>query len=438
MPTTDLVAVKHNALVSGKYNLGLVEQRVMLTLISKIDSTGAWDGTDGKYTIDFGEVLDFIDNKNESKRHQMMEATDNLLSKVVHIRLRDMDDDLVEKYKKVKLEEGERPLDFEKDEIQTNWVLPPLRYTFGHDELDIKIDKFLMPFLIEIKKNFTKIPLDQIMKLHRSKYSPRCFEIISRYAHQGKVEIKYQDLREMLGIEEKAYQRFTNFRDRVLRVAVKDILENTNLNFEMKINKRGRKVVSITFDKIKKTKQKTAKEVVVAENQETTPDEFYEMLKPQWEADLNKRGVVLHKNYEKEGLKKEHWEKALLNTELREGQLVVEAKKIRDQVKEQEKEHKKKETQDELIKKNKRFWEDHHHEYKDLSPSEAYIHTPKGVVLFVSPTFEEDLKPHKKTEVELKEDEERRKELEDRRGKKNSLISGTSLGKRTKGRRKND
>jgi plasmid replication initiation protein len=436
MAKTDLIAVKHNALVSGKYNLSLVEQRVMLTLISKIDSTGEWDGTDGKYTIDFVEVLDFIDSKHESKRQQMMEATDNLLSKVVHIRLRDMDDDLVEKYKKVKLEEGERPLDFEKDEIQTNWVLPPLRYTIGHDELDIKIDKFLMPFLIEIKKNFTKISLEEALKL-KSKYSLRCFEIISRYAHQGKVEIKYQDLREMLGIEEKAYQRFTNFRDRVLRVAVGDILENTNLNFEMKINKRGRKVVSITFDKIKKTKKKTAKEVVIEEGL-PTPDEFYEMLKPQWEADLNKRGVVLHSKYKKEGLTQEHWEKAMLNKELREGQLVVEAKKIRDQVKEQEKEHKKKETQDQLIKKNKRFWEDHQHAYQDLSPSEAYIHTPKGVVLFVSPTFEEDLKPHKKTEVELKEDEERRKELEDRRGKKKSLISGTSLGKRTKGRRKND
>ena len=391
----------------------------MLTIISKIDSTSGWDGKDGKYTINFDEVLDFIDSKHESKRQQMMLATDNLLSKVVHIRLKDMDNDLVEKYKKVKLDEGERPLDFDRDEIQTNWVLPPIRYTMGHDDLPIKIDKFLMPFLIEIKKNFTQISLEEAVRL-RSKYGFRLFEIILSYAHRRKAEVLYEDLRNMLGIEDKLYQRFTNFRKRVLDVAVRDIEENTTLRFSVNINKKRGKVHSITFDKIKKVKEKKQYEIPrdifdnmpddqkrsEVKNRLKNKEEYTEPMKD-WERELQRKGVVLHDKLRKE-LDQEHWEEALKIEGLEGNKIVIEARKVRDKKIFEIDEEKRRIEESNQIKKNKKWFEQNRMNYEGLSESDAYLQTAKGkVIRWNSKTIEKDIEKHRKPQDQI--DEERRK-----------------------------
>ena len=41
--------ITHNSLITLKNDLGLIEQRLMLIVISQIDSMDNWDGRDGKY-----------------------------------------------------------------------------------------------------------------------------------------------------------------------------------------------------------------------------------------------------------------------------------------------------------------------------------------------------------------------------------------------------
>jgi plasmid replication initiation protein len=423
MTPTDLTVVKHNALVTGKYSLGIVEQRVMLSIISKINSTEPWDGTDGRYQIDYGEVLDLIDSKHESKRQQMMKATYNLLSRTVKITLSELDDSIFEKFKKIKLDENEAPLDLESDVIQTSWILGPIRYKVGVDVLNIKVDKFLMPFLIEISKNFTGFRLENIMKLP-SKYSIRIYELGRRYLSKGQKsyskEIDYKDFREMIGVDEGSYDRFTDFNKRVLEVSSGEINENTDIKMSFKTIRKRNKVEKIVLK--------------ISENESYKKRQIKSQIKQKQEADpvkleLKKRGVTPHKSYEDEGIKDQHWKEAL-NTDLEGRKLVTEARNVRDKIENDLKKNEMKVSQEELKKNHKCFWNKNYKKYEGLSgyDDSGVIDYKKvdGFIAFMSEDFISKIKPYLKQNV----DECEKRSGQERRAKK-SLMQGSSDRRRT-------
>ncbi len=112
--------------------------------------------------------------------------------------------------------------------------------------LGFYIDKDLIPYIIDLKREFTRYQIENILML-KSSYSVRVYELLKQYQSIGKREFNIDNLRSYLGIEENEYTRFTNFESRVVKIAEREINEYTDLNISYIKNKKGRNIVSITF-----------------------------------------------------------------------------------------------------------------------------------------------------------------------------------------------
>ena len=99
-----------------------------------------------------------------------------------------------------------------------------------------------------VRLGYTKFHLRYIMAM-KSVYSIRLYELLLQYPYkeQGSREILLEDLRFMLGIPKKTLKEYGHFKSRVLLKAQKDLTNFSNISFEFKENKQGKKVHSILF-----------------------------------------------------------------------------------------------------------------------------------------------------------------------------------------------
>jgi len=131
-------------------------------------------------------------------------------------------------------------------------VLDRARYSEG--VLTLKINKNMNDIFLQLRatKNFTHYELAEFVTL-TSTHAQRIYELMKQYQHSKNRErtIELTELREMLGLDEKKYKLFSDFRKKVLDIAKKQIEEHTTLRYEWQgITKRGRKIHSIKFYEI--------------------------------------------------------------------------------------------------------------------------------------------------------------------------------------------
>lgn len=150
-------------------------------------------------------------------------------------------------------------------------VISPLEKTSWNDYEDMVSFKFtesILPYLIELKENFTQYLLSDIAQLN-SKYSIILYKWLSMHYNQydyysakgGRREeqveayrhpsISMQELRAMTNTE-KEYAKFFNFEERILKVAEREINQFTTLTMSYEKIKKGRSIDSIVFHITKK------------------------------------------------------------------------------------------------------------------------------------------------------------------------------------------
>lgn len=104
----------------------------------------------------------------------------------------------------------------------------------------------LKPFFLAVKKNFTRLSLNQYLKLP-SIYSQQLFGFLKSWHDQPEIEVSVQELHEMLSTPNSLKRDFFNFKVRVLEKAHKDITGLTSLQYEWEPIKKGRAVVAVRF-----------------------------------------------------------------------------------------------------------------------------------------------------------------------------------------------
>ena len=117
--------------------------------------------------------------------------------------------------------------------------------------VDLNIHPKLIPFLLELRKDFTQLDLRDYKHLH-SATSIRIYHILKSYMGRGSAspEIDVEKLKGMLGLTNK-YPHYANFKARVLEDARKRLLDGAFLAFtyeEIKDSGRGSgRVVAVRF-----------------------------------------------------------------------------------------------------------------------------------------------------------------------------------------------
>ena len=141
--------------------------------------------------------------------------------------------------------------------------IPYVEWNDYNDEVTIQFSEHIMPYLINLKSEFTQYKISEIQKLN-SKYSIILYRWLSmnynqyeHYSNKGgrreeQVEtyrnptISMRELREMTDTV-KEYQRFTNFSRKILDLPLKEINAHTSFNVSYDKVKKGRSVDSIVF-----------------------------------------------------------------------------------------------------------------------------------------------------------------------------------------------
>ena len=148
--------------------------------------------------------------------------------------------------------------------------IPTVEWTDYDDKVMIRFNQDIMPYLIELKQNFTKYALSEIMELN-SKYSIILYKWLSmnynqyeHYSNKGgrraeQVEnyrnpsISVKELRTITDTVNE-YKEFWNFENRVLKKGIEEINAHTSFNVSYEKIKKGRSIDSIVFHIEKKRK----------------------------------------------------------------------------------------------------------------------------------------------------------------------------------------
>ena len=141
--------------------------------------------------------------------------------------------------------------------------IPYVEWTDYNDEVKIEFHREIMPYLINLKKNFTQHALSDIAELN-SKYSIILYRWLSmnynqyeHYSNKGgrRVEqveayrnpsISMEELRIMTDTVNE-YKDFRNFEKRILKNSIEEITEHTSFNVTYDKIKKGRSIDSIVF-----------------------------------------------------------------------------------------------------------------------------------------------------------------------------------------------
>ena len=146
--------------------------------------------------------------------------------------------------------------------------IPYVEWTDYNDEVKIEFHREIMPYLINLKTNFTQHALSDIAEFN-SKYAIILYRWLSmnynQYDHysvkggrrEKQVEsyrnpiMSMQDLRQITDTVDE-YKRFYNFEKWVLKEPLSEITNHTTLNVTYEKIKKGRSIDSIVFHITKK------------------------------------------------------------------------------------------------------------------------------------------------------------------------------------------
>ncbi|EJN1766776.1 replication initiation protein [Salmonella enterica] len=227
---SDLIAYKSNALIEASYKLTLQEQRFLLVCISRLKSGENAPHPDDQKTmvitaVEFYEA--FPDMGRQNAEAKLREAIDRLWDRSIIIR----DDDKREEFR---------------------WVQNRVQYLKGEGKVQITFSDSVMPYLTQLKGQFTKVIIKNVSSLS-STHSIRIYELLQQFRSTGDRTISIDDFRSMLNLSDK-YKDFKALNRALIKPAIAELNEKSDLAVTVETIKEGRTVVALRF-KFKEDKQ---------------------------------------------------------------------------------------------------------------------------------------------------------------------------------------
>lgn len=211
------IVTKSNNLIEARYKLTLEEQRLILCLVSMIQPM---DEDFKVYAISVKEFLSIVNIKNQNIYPQFKMISEHLLSKPLTIKK-------------------------ENSTLIMNW-LSSAEYYSGQGKIELSFDPKLKPYLLKLKDNFTSYKLKNVITL-KSFYSIRIYELLKQYERLGERTLSLKDLRDYLNVEKDFYPMYSNFKQKVLNAAYRELKAKADIYFEYEELKLNRKVDKLRF-----------------------------------------------------------------------------------------------------------------------------------------------------------------------------------------------
>jgi plasmid replication initiation protein len=227
------MAIKKNYLVEKRNvlneiranNMTLQELRFFSIYLAKINSR---DLKTRQVRFPLSDFIKIMELDKRTNVEYLKRATDSLLCKVVHVPLDNRGSyDAFQLFKRCTV----------KADDTGEWYV----------EIDAHDDA--LPLMFEFKERYFCYELWNALKL-KSSNQLRMYEILKQYERVGERVIEIDELKCLLGIDLKEYERYGNFKYWVLDACQKSLADNTDITFTYEPVKKGRggKVVAIKFE----------------------------------------------------------------------------------------------------------------------------------------------------------------------------------------------
>jgi plasmid replication initiation protein len=228
---SDLV-VKDNALINASYYLSLTEQRLILLAI--IQARAEKKTTGNEFKVSVSSYINAYGVDDSTAYISIQKAMETLRTRYFTF---------------------ERVVDGETERVVSNWV-QSIAYAKSSSYIKIKFTDDVMPLITKLEKHFTSYQLEQVKDL-TSIYAIRLYEMIIQWRATGKTQqILIDELRLKLGVEPDEYKLMSNFKAKVIDVAINQINEHTDIKASYNQHKEGRSITGFTFTFKEKPKPK--------------------------------------------------------------------------------------------------------------------------------------------------------------------------------------
>ena len=232
--------VEHNALIQSVAKMQKTALKMFELAVSCIDTEEP--PKNNTVYLSKSELFKFFEVLSSSKHSQFKEAV-NYMQKQAFFNIK-----------------ADKKLGIEYESIVP---IPYVKWNDYNDEVTIRFDQAIMPYLIDLKAEFTQYKISELQKLN-SKYSIILYRWLSmnynQYEHYSvkggrradQVEayrnpsIKVKELREITDTINE-HQHFPHFETRVLKKAIEEINAHTSFNVTYEKVKKGRSIDSIVF-----------------------------------------------------------------------------------------------------------------------------------------------------------------------------------------------
>ena len=210
------VILQHNAITSGRYDFSSCQLDILFMVLAQLE-VGELE-----YTIHTADIENITGRKWNIA--QLTQSTELMLTKMFEI-------EDAEKYRQFVL-------------------FQYFDYLKGERTIRVKLSEVALPYFFELKNNFTAMQLKSVLNCS-SKYAKRLYGIACQWRSVGSKRFEIEELKKMLGLIDKKgneqYEKVSQFKERVLDLAKTQINENTDIEIDFELKKRGRSFHWVTL-----------------------------------------------------------------------------------------------------------------------------------------------------------------------------------------------
>jgi len=212
----DKLIYQHNVITSGRYDYSACMLDILFMVLSCLEKDKL------EYTIHVHDIEAITGRKWNLK--QLREATESIGSRMFEIET--------------------------KESIEQIWLFSRVKYLLGTGSFLITLNPLATQYFFELKNNFTALQLKSVLNCS-SKYAKRLYGIACQWRSIGSKRFEIEELKKMLGLIDKKgneqFDKISQFKERVLDIAKKQINENTDIEIDFELKKKGRSFHWVTL-----------------------------------------------------------------------------------------------------------------------------------------------------------------------------------------------
>lgn len=205
--------VVSNFLNTASYTLSLNETRVILAAISKIKK-GMVLSSDQPLVItcdDFMETFELgSDYYPRRVFHALVDAVSGLMRNV--IKIYNTEEDLADSKKNK----------YSGSYTEYHWLNSGTSYDAKKREISLRFDDQIIPLISQLESCYTSYELKSVSTM-KSAYSIRLYQLLIQWRSVGFKKFSVREIRTLLDIEDHEYTTMSNFKKRVIDLAVLEI-----------------------------------------------------------------------------------------------------------------------------------------------------------------------------------------------------------------------